>query len=119
VDWSFEQQQFCLRDQNGTLCAFVMLSIRGGMMKIPYCCAETDALQEVAREIVQRLIRANGHTLLVFHRGICETLSDSRFPFFHRRPALRRYIISKRFEAALQDAATPTFQDGDADAAFT
>lgn len=102
-----------------TIIGFLMLSIRGKHMKVPYAYCQSGKEAQVMQVIYKHLLEMKLDMLTVFHPVLVAYLEQATTPFFLKRTFKRHYIIGKVLEKQLK--ATPNFiiQDGDADAAFT
>jgi len=119
TDSSFTFLNIKVYDSNKKVVAFLIFSIRGKHLKIPYAYLEPTAIEAVMQVIWVHLIKLNLDMLTVFQPLLVDYINKHKTPFFKRRPFQRHYIIGKVLQEDLE--ATPDFviQDGDADAAFT
>ncbi|MCP4441605.1 MAG: GNAT family N-acetyltransferase [Aureispira sp.] len=119
VDRRFNFLNIKVFDKKNQLIAFLILTVRGDNLKVPYAYFNALHSDTVMQVIYQHMIDMDLDMVTVFHPKLVEHLKANKSPFFLKRDFQRHYIISKVFEEQL--AATPTFdiQDGDADAAFT
>lgn len=99
--------------------AFLLLSIRGNNLKVPYVYFEKDCEHYALEIIYHHMLTMKLNMLTVFHPVLVAMIKKGKTPFFLKRDFKRHYIIGKVLGQQL--AATPNFeiQDGDADAAFT
>ncbi|MEZ4772035.1 MAG: GNAT family N-acetyltransferase [Bacteroidia bacterium] len=117
VDMRFEVINLRLTDSQGKTVGYLMLTVRGNNLKIPYLYVEDGRIAEVAKLIV-RLMKEKGlRVLTVFHPALVQYFRANRRPFFHIRKAYRHFIISKIFGPV--DPVEIEIQDGDADCGFT
>lgn len=106
-------------NSNLELIGFVILSIRGKNMKVPYVYCLEGAEEMVLKVIYKHMVDLKLDMLTVFQPLLLSAIKKGKMPFFKLRTFNRHYIIGKVLEKPLM--ATPDFviQDGDADAAFT
>jgi GNAT superfamily N-acetyltransferase len=100
----------------GELTGFLLLSIRDGHLKVPYCYFSQGTTADVLAVIYHHAVSAGANMLTVFHPDLVAAIrADRSSPFFLCRTVKRHYIISKVFSVT----APVSIQDGDADAGFT
>jgi GNAT superfamily N-acetyltransferase len=99
--------------------AFLIVSIRGKNMKVPYAYFEAKYTDEVIAVLYQHLLELKLDMITVFHERLVAHIEDKPSPFFKKRAFQRHYIIGKVLGDALNKTPGFTIQDGDADAAFT
>ena len=106
-------------DEKLEMIGFLILSIRGKNMKVPYAYYKDGAEKAVLNVIYKHLLELKLNMLTLFHVPLIEAMEKEGTPFFKKRKFQRHYIIGKVMGKQLE--ATPEFiiQDGDADAAFT
>lgn len=99
--------------------AFLIVSIRGKNMKVPYAYFDKKHTQAVVEVLYKHLLELKLDMITLFHTDLVNYMQQHKHPFFKIRNFQRHYIIGKVLEKQL--ATTPDFyiQDGDADAAFT
>lgn len=119
IDDSFNFLSIKIYDSERNIKAFMMLSIRGKNLKIPYVYFEKGYEIYVLELVYRHMLKMNLDMLTVFHPILVQVIKNGKTPFFKKRKFKRHYIIGKVLGEQL--AATPDFviQDGDADAAFT
>ncbi|BDS13261.1 GNAT family N-acetyltransferase [Aureispira anguillae] len=119
TDSSFNFLNVKIYNSNLEVIGFLILSIRGKNMKVPYAYVQEGAADKVLQVIYKHLIALKLDMLTVFHPVLVKQIAKGKAPFFLTRNFQRHYIIGKVLEDQL--VATPNFviQDGDADAAFT
>jgi GNAT superfamily N-acetyltransferase len=119
LDQKFEVLNLRLKDNQGNLVGYMMLTIRGNYLKVPYFYVEPDYVSEAAKIILNHMIDANLRIITAFHPELVAYFRKNSQPFIHLRKAYRNYIISKVFEPHYQAQPVVAIQDGDADCAFT
>ncbi|WP_052592302.1 GNAT family N-acetyltransferase [Aureispira sp. CCB-QB1] len=119
TDSSFTFLNIKVYDRAFNMLGFLIVSIRGGNMKIPYAYLLNGAEEQVLSVVYEHMLAAKLDMLTVFHPALVKAIQEKQSPFFKKRTFKRHYIIGKVLGEQL--AATPDFviQDGDADAAFT
>jgi GNAT superfamily N-acetyltransferase len=106
-----------VRDAEGRLRAFLILSQRDGSVKLPYLYHDGD-LGLVWAAMRHELLRLGAATFSVFHPALCDHLRQHDDLSLRQRPLQRHYIVSTVFNDFLGSGPF-TLQDGDADCAFT
>ncbi len=106
-----------VRDAEGRLRAFLILSQRDGFVKLPYLYHDGD-LGLVWTVVRHELLRLRAATFSVFHPALCDHLRQHDDLSLRQRPLQRHYIVSTVFNDFLGSGPF-TLQDGDADCAFT
>lgn len=106
-------------DTKLNMIAYLMLSIRGQNMKVPYAYYKKGAEEAVLQVIYKHLIELHLNMLTIFHLPLVEHIQQNKSPFFLKRAFQRHYIIGKVLEKELNAMGDFVIQDGDADAAFT
>lgn len=119
IDDSFNFLMIKVFDLKMNINAFMILSIRGKNLKIPYIYIEEGQEWYVLQLIYRHMVKMKLDMLTVFHPTLVQLIKKGKTPFFKKRDFKRHYIIGKVLGEQL--AATPNFiiQDGDADAVFT
>jgi len=119
IDHSFNFLMLKIFDTEMNVKAFVILSIRGKNLKIPYVYFEEGYQGDVLELVYRHMLKMKLDMLTVFHPKLVQVIKKGKTPFFKKRTFKRHYIIGKVLGEQL--AATPNFsiQDGDADAVFT
>jgi GNAT superfamily N-acetyltransferase len=119
TDASFTFLNVKVYDKELKMLGFLLISIRGKNMKIPYAYFLDGAEEQVLEVVYEHLVSLKLDMLTVFHPALVKAIKKGETPFFKKRDFKRHYIIGKVMGDQL--AATPDFiiQDGDADAAFT
>jgi GNAT superfamily N-acetyltransferase len=119
TDTSFTFLNVKVYDDKLKMLGFLLISIRGKNMKVPYAYFLDGAEEQVLEVVYEHLLGLKLDMLTVFHPVLVQTIKNGNTPFFKKRAFKRHYIIGKVLGEQL--AATPDFiiQDGDADAAFT
>lgn len=119
IDASFNFLMIKMYDLEMNVKAFVLLSIRGKNLKVPYIYMEEGQEWAVLQLIYRHMLKMKLDMLTVFHPTLVRLIKNGKTPFFKKRAFKRHYIIGKVLGKQL--AATPDFiiQDGDADAVFT
>ncbi|MEZ4826028.1 MAG: GNAT family N-acetyltransferase [Bacteroidia bacterium] len=113
----FEVINLRLTDKGGNTTGYLMMTVRGNNMKIPYLYADDKLIPEVGKLIVWLMKDKGLRILTVFHPALVRYFREHKSPFLHIRKARRHYIISKIFGPV--DSEEVEIQDGDADCGFT
>ncbi|MCB0838088.1 MAG: GNAT family N-acetyltransferase [Bacteroidetes bacterium] len=115
----FDVLNLKLTDTKGNLVGYIMLTIRGNYLKVPYFYVEPEFISEAAKIILNHMIDAHLRIITTFHPELVAYFRENSQPFIHLRKAYRNYIISKVFQPYHQEQPNVLIQDGDADCAFT
>jgi hypothetical protein len=106
-------------DQTDNVKAFLMISVKGKNMKIPYCYFEPSDVGEVMKLIYLHMLKMNLNMLTTFNPLLREYMLSHKTPFIYKKEIIQEYFISKIFETSLGSLSEHSFQDGDGDCAFT
>lgn len=106
-----------VRDAEGRIRAFLILSQRNGSLKIPYLFHDGD-IALVWAVVRHELLRLRSATFTVFHPELCEFIRQHDDVSLKQRPLQRHYIVSTVFSDFLGTSSF-VIQDGDADCGFT
>ncbi|MDX2249945.1 MAG: GNAT family N-acetyltransferase [Bacteroidia bacterium] len=117
VEKKFEVINLRLVNKNGETIGYIMFTVRGLNLKIPYLYMEKGLEGQVAKLIFRFMKEKKLRVLTVFHPDMVNYIRSHRNPFLHIRKAHRHYIISKIFGPVETDEVE--IQDGDADCGFT
>jgi hypothetical protein len=98
--------------------AFIMMCVKGGNLKIPYCYFNESDVKEVSDIIFTHMLKMNLHMVTIFHPLLRDHLLNHSTPFIYKKKIKQEYFISKIFETS-EKASSFEFQDGDGDCAFT
>ena len=119
LDKRFEVLNLRLKNKQGGLVGYMMLTIRGNYLKVPYFYVEKEFINSAALIILNHMIEAGLRIITVFHPPLVKYFKQNPQPFIHLRKAYRNYIISKVFSEHQNAQSEIHIQDGDADCAFT
>ena len=119
IDKRFEVLNLRLCNNDGESIGYIMLTIRGKYLKVPYFYVEDEYKEEAALIILNLMIDAGLRIITVFHPDLVQYFRKNPQPFIHLRKARRNYIISKVFAEHQNAQPEVLIQDGDADCAFT
>lgn len=92
---------------------FVVLTVRDGHLRVPYCYAAPEHLPAVARVVLAHAQRLGAAMMTVLQPALATYLRTHRTPFLLLREVRREYMITDELPTNF------AVQDGDGDAAFT
>lgn len=117
-DRVFEFKALQVRDANGQLCAFLILSRRNGNLKMPVCYFEPGCVEHVAAVVNHHIYQWNINTFSTFHPEIVQYYQTKRtFALFKK--TLKRHYLSAKPMAIRLEGQVFNIQDGDGDCFFT
>ena len=96
----------------------LMLSLKNGHMKVPYCYAEEDVVPLITHIIYHHLLITGASTLTVFNKQVVSCIRSRRHPFWLIRNKNRPLFVAKHLRDDMLNAGKH-FQDGDGDNVFT
>lgn len=121
VSAQFQTWLWLVKHIDGEFAGVVSMSLRDGVLKIPYCLVPDSALTDVLMLARSLMNKHEAHTLVTHQQKLVNMLHQNRKGFVHLRPSTRYYMLSKglaaHWDAAQADIALA--QDGAGDAAFT
>lgn len=117
VDKSFGYFCIKLRDEQGELIAFLILSKRNGVLKVPYCFLKPDALETVGKVIVYHIHKWRINTFITHHPKLSTYFLDHNIGQIFKKKAYRLYFFSKELHELIKNVDFE-LQDGDADSVF-
>ena len=104
-------------DQN-ELIAFLILSVKGKNLKVPYCFFNPNDIDKISKLIYAHMLSMKLNMLTVFNPALVNHIKLNKTPFYYKKDVKRHYIISKKFQEDIKQEEV-IFQDGDADCAFS
>ncbi|MCK9424021.1 MAG: GNAT family N-acetyltransferase [Bacteroidales bacterium] len=118
VDKSFDF--YCLKVRNNLdeLVAFLILTKRNRILKLPYCYMEKGALTHVIKIIDIHILNWRIDTFSTFHPELVKYLSTKKTISIYKKKIERQYLISNVLNNIIKENKY-NIQDGDADCAFT
>jgi len=114
---NFEYHPIKIKNSDGNLIAFMILSKRDGNLKIPFLY-HNNCINAVITIINQHIITWNIKTFSTFHSELTQGLFQSKTPAFYKRKIKREYLTTLNEENQIANIALE-FQDGDGDCCFT
>lgn len=115
----FEFLNVVLYDKKNNVTGYMMLSIRGNNLQVPYFYCEKVSVSDAAKFIFNLMLDKKLNMITVFHSELAEYIQRNPSPFFLKRKMKRHYLISKNFADEMKSVNEIEFQDGDGDCAFT
>ncbi len=121
VSAQFQSWLWLLSDEHGAYNGVVSMSLRDGLLKLPYCFAPENALPDVLALARQIMSQHSAHTLVTHHQGLVRTLEQNRKNFLHLRASSRHYMLSNELAEIWHEQGydISQVQDGAGDAVFT
>ena len=118
IDKSFDF--YCLKVLNNLdeLVAFLILSKRNRILKLPYCYIEKDFLPDVARIIDYHILNWRINTFSTFHPELVEYFFSNKTISIYKKNTERQYWITDVLNNIIKES-NYNIQDGDGDCAFT
>jgi len=117
-DRDFDQKLIIIDSREGTGKAFIMVTIHGRHLKIPYVYYTGDNMLPGAASFLNRLAVSRRVSILSsYHPGLAKALWDVRGPVLYRKTITRYTACSEDLYKISGDGFV--FQDGDGDAVFT
>lgn len=111
----------CLKiwDQAGEPAGFLMVSIVGDQMTLPYVCLE-EAAPAVAVQILDHYRSAETVSYITtYNPDVMNLMENSRIPLLGRRNMVQHYFATHELIRQLPAGDKLFFQDGDGDVVFT
>lgn len=118
VDKLFEMHCIKVKNEKDKLIAFIILSRRNRIMKIPYCYCSEEAAADVVKIIDHHIVKWKINTFTTYHPLLVKYLSENKAIGFHKKFVDREYYLSKLFANEVING-NYHIQDGDGDCAFT
>ncbi len=115
----FEYRQWLLRDAQGRIMGYAMLSIRDGHVKTPYVFVEDQAVAMLAKALAVLMVNERLEMLSTFHPKLSAYFKQHRSPFIFVKSIRREYFVSVPVSQYVKMGAEPNICDGDGDQAFT
>ncbi|NOY96733.1 MAG: hypothetical protein GXO81_10255 [Chlorobi bacterium] len=112
----FGLEYFVLKKE-GVLKAFVAISNRDNLARIPYIYFDKDDISNVVQSVMSIILKKRCDSLVVFHPGIVEYMKANRMPFLYRKKEIKFTGVTKSLYEYFM--AKPYLQDGDGDVVFT
>jgi hypothetical protein len=111
----------CLKvwDDRGELVGFLMLSVVGEKMTVPYIGMTEEASSAVVGLLDHCLSDEKISYLTTYNPEVISLLENSRIPLLGRRRMVQRFFATHELSRKLPDGNGIFFQDGDGDVVFT
>jgi GNAT superfamily N-acetyltransferase len=114
-------QNTCLKiwDNEGNLAGFLMLSVVGEKMTLPYVCLKEEAGRAAANILDHYLFSEKISYITTYNPEVMSLLENSRVPLLGKRRMYRKIFATHELGRQLPDGDKLFFQDGDGDVVFT
>lgn len=97
--------------------AFVAISHRDNLARIPYLYFEPEYETEVFKTIVSIILEKKYNSMVVFHPGFVKFLNSGKMPFYKRKNEVKFTGVTKELHPYYKKHSY--IQDGDGDVVFT
>jgi hypothetical protein len=111
----FELNYYALK-RNSDIKAFIAISNRDNLAKVPFVYFEKDIIKEVVDTILQVVLERKYDSLVMFHPEILDFMEKNKMPFYFRRAEIKYTGTTKKVEHIFRKKQV--LQDGDGDAIF-
>ena len=118
IDKSFVFCCLKVRNNLGELVAFLILSKRNHILKLPYCYMEKDVLTDIVKIINFHILNWRINTFSLFHPELVAYLSTHKTMSIYKKKIERQYLISNVLNNSIKENKV-NIQDGDGDCIFT
>jgi GNAT superfamily N-acetyltransferase len=115
---AFDFYKIKLFNDQDQLIAFIVLSKRNQILKIPYCFVQKDYLPKVVELLVFHIVKWRISTFSAFHPGLVLYLTKVNTFQIYKKNIVKNYLVTSKIYP-LFTIAELTIQDGDGDLAFT
>ena len=114
-------QNTCMKiwDKEGNLGGFLMLTMVGEKMTLPYACINEGASQAAARILDHYLVAEKISYVTTYNPELINLMENSRTPILGKRRMYQRFYATHELARQLPDGDKIIFQDGDGDVVFT
>lgn len=113
---NFELNYFVFKYEN-EIKAFVAISNRDNLSKIPFIYFDNNDSKEVTHTIMKLIMKKKYNSLVVFHPVIVDFMQQNKMPFYYRKKEIKYSGTTKQIYDIFKQK--PTMQDGDGDVIFT
>ncbi|MBL7828212.1 MAG: GNAT family N-acetyltransferase [Saprospiraceae bacterium] len=118
VDRQVECRAIQIKDANGALCAFLVLSRRNGHLKMPVCYFKKEAITKVAAVVQHHVASWQISMFTTFHPEIVAYFRTNKTFALFKKTLNRHYLATKAMAGKLNGQPIH-IQDGDGDCFFT
>jgi hypothetical protein len=114
-------QSKCIKiwDKEGNLDGFLMLTMVGEKMTLPYACINEGASQAAARILDHYLVSEKISYITTYNPDLINLMENSRTPILGKRRMYQRFLATHELYRQLPEGNRIFFQDGDGDVVFT
>jgi hypothetical protein len=117
-DKAFDLFNIRLLDKKGQMIAFLILSKRNYVLKLPYCFVQKDYVPDVVEVIKYHILKWRISTFVTFQPDIVQFMGDHNALQIHRKASVKNYLVTtKMFPLCIESELR--IQDGDGDQVFT
>lgn len=111
--------QWLLKNNEGKIVGYAMLSVRDGHLKTPYVFVEDEYIATLAQAINSYMVTEGLTMLTTFHPGLAQYFKQHKRPYIFVKSVRREYFVSNAVSQYVKMGAQPNICDGDGDQAFT
>ena len=108
---------FFVLKKDGEIKAFIAISERDNLVKIPFIYFDEKDLTEVMHTLFLHLLQKKYDSLLVFHPSVFRFINETKLPFIHKKKEIKTTGAANSIFSRF--CQTPFLQDGDGDIVFT
>ncbi len=112
----FELNYYIFR-QGKEIKAFVAISNRDNLAKIPFIYFNNTDIKAVTHRLVQLILKKKYDSVIVFHSQIVDFMEQNKMPFYYRKKEIKYSGTTKQIYNIFDQKSV--MQDGDGDAIFT
>jgi GNAT superfamily N-acetyltransferase len=108
-----------IRNEQDRLVGFLMLSVVGEKMSVPYACFSEEAAADVCRILEHYLLAERISYITTYNPEVMSLMEKSRTPFLWKHRMYQKFFATEELISQLPEAKQIFFQDGDGDVVFT
>jgi hypothetical protein len=111
----FDLNYFVLK-KVGTIKAFVAITNRDNLAKIPFVYFNSENIKDVVWSIMHIVLKKKYDSLVIFHPELLDYMEKNKMPFYFRKKEIKYTGTTKQIDSIFKQK--PTIQDGDGDVIF-
>jgi hypothetical protein len=115
---AFDFYKIKLFNNQDQLVAFIFLSKRNQILKIPYCFVQKDYFPNVVELLVFHIVKWRISTFSVFQPDLVQYLTNVNTLQIYKKTITKNYLVTSKMHPLFTETEL-TIQDGDGDLAFT
>ncbi len=114
----FRNLSIKLYDSRDSFCGWMLLTIIGKKMTMPYFFGEEPAVSLAINVIHEQMIKWKLNYFTCFHPLVSEAFFKSPVHVLYRKKMIREYYVTRQLAGELPDPGNILIQDGEGDMAF-